>query len=129
MPLVSADQQTLTWRIFNQVFWSERHFPQDHPIRTCGLCLYKDVDLEHKYFGCLPTIHPTIIEVIFDDAHFSPALMKGKFISLVEKTFTKNFRQGHTVLDAHKHLQESSSESIGSYKGIQQKDIHFPPNL
>ncbi|KAJ9058314.1 hypothetical protein DSO57_1013573 [Entomophthora muscae] len=166
LPLVTTDQQTLTWWIFNQAFWSEKHFPQDHPIQKCGLCPYEDADLEHKYFGCLTvsrfwtqavqmlgltrlfcpkfdlffmtslkhepkpfqvisynlvlwTIHITRIEVIFDDAHFSPALMKEKFRSLVEKACAQNFRWGHTVLGAHKHLKELSSESMVSHKGIQ----------
>ncbi|KAJ9083647.1 hypothetical protein DSO57_1032651 [Entomophthora muscae] len=176
LPLVTTDQQTLTWRIFNQAFWSERHFPPDHPICKCGLCPYEDADLEHKYFGCLTvsrfwtqvvqmlgltrlfcpkfdlffmtslkhepkpfqviayylalwTIHTTGIEVIFDDAYFSPALMKEKFRSLVEKACAQNFGWGHTVPGAHKDLKESFFESMVSHKGIQWKDVQVPPLL
>ncbi|KAJ9058733.1 hypothetical protein DSO57_1009327 [Entomophthora muscae] len=176
LPLVTTDQQTLTWRTFNQAFYSERHFPSNHPICKCSLCPYEDADLEHKYFGCLTvsrfwtqvaqilgltrlfcpkfdlffmislkhepklfkviayhlalwTIHTNIIEVIFDDAQLSPALMKEKFRSLVEKAFVQNFRWDHTVSGAHKHLKELSSESMVSHKGIQWKDVQVPPHL
>ncbi|KAJ9060373.1 hypothetical protein DSO57_1031543 [Entomophthora muscae] len=67
------------------------------------------------YHLALWTIHTTRIEVIFDDAHFSPALMKEKW--------------GHTVPGAHRHLKELSSESMVSHKGIQWKDIQVPPHL
>ncbi|KAJ9064361.1 hypothetical protein DSO57_1031494 [Entomophthora muscae] len=74
VPMVITGAQTLTWRLFNEAFWSESTFPVDHPICQCGLCPFKNANLEHKFFGCIVVLRfwTEVAHMLNLSVHFQP---------------------------------------------------------